>query len=189
MEPGRTRRRIAATAACAAIAATALFAPGAVPTAAADACSAHGNTLPEDLSVEQAQSAIRCLINKERGSNLGKDGRLENAAQYHSRYMRNHTCFSHHCSGEKDLLGRLKKFNYIIGGLSFWMYGENLAWGLSNDGTPRNIVQGWMRSPGHRANILNGRFRDLGVGFVHGTPNNPDAPGGIYTTDFGVRRG
>jgi uncharacterized protein YkwD len=187
--PGRRQVRAARVAALAAIAATALFAPGAVPTAAADACNEHGNKLPEELTVEQAQKAVHCLINKERGNNLGRDRRLGKAAQYHSRYMRNHTCFSHVCAGEKDVLGRLRKFNYIVGGLSFWMYGENIAYGLRSDGTPRNIVQGWMRSPGHRANILNNRFRYLGVGFMHGTPNNPDAPGGIYTTDFGVRRG
>jgi uncharacterized protein YkwD len=189
MARGRTRRGLTAIAAVAAVAVAALFAPGAVSTAAADACSAHGNKLPEELTVEQAQKAVHCLINKERGNNYGRDRRLRRAAQYHSRYMRNHTCFAHKCAGEKDVVGRLKKFNYIVGGLSFWMYGENIAWGLRSDGTPRNIVQGWMRSPGHRANILHNRFRDLGVGFMHGSPSNPDAPGGLYTTDFGVRRG
>ena len=189
MAYGRTRRGLAASTVAAAIAAAALFAPGAVPTAAADACSEHGNKTPEELTVEQAQKAVRCLINKERGNNLGKSRKLKRASQYHSRYMRNHTCFDHQCAGEKDILGRLRKFNYIVGGLSFWTYGENIAWGLRNDGTPRNIVQAWMRSPGHRANILNRTFRDIGVGFMHGSPSNPDAPGGIYTTDFGTRRG
>jgi uncharacterized protein YkwD len=172
-----------------AAAAIVLFAPGVVPVASADACSEHGNKLPEELTERQAQKAIRCLINKERSPNLDRDRRLTNAAEYHSRYMRNHTCFSHRCAGEKDVIGRLRRFNYIVSGLSFWMYGENLGWGLRNDGTPRNIVQGWMRSPGHRANIKNARFRDIGVGFQHGSPNDPDAPGGLYTVDFGVRRG
>jgi uncharacterized protein YkwD len=185
----RTRNGLAATAASAAIAAAALFAPGAVSTAAADACSAHGNKQPEELSVKQAQKAIHCLINKERGNNHGRDSRLKKAAQYHSRYMRNHTCFDHQCAGEPSVERRLRKFNFIVSGLSFWMYGENIAWGLRNDGTPRNIVQGWMRSPGHRANILNNRFKEMGVGFMHGSPSNPDAPGGLYTVDFGVRRG
>src|SRR5687767_14857237 len=187
--PGKKHACIARGAALVAIAAAALFAPGAVPTAAADACSEHADKTPEELTVGQAQEAIRCLINEERGNSLGRDGRLQKAAQYHSRYMLNHTCFSHRCSGEKDLLGRLRKFNYIVGGLSFWSYGENLAWGLRNDGTPRNMVQAWMHSPGHRANILNRRFREIGVGFMHGSPSNPGAPGGLYTVDFGVRRG
>src|SRR5439155_23515558 len=42
---------------------------------------------------------------------------------------------------------------------SWW--GENIAWGYS---TPEVVVQGWMSSPGHRANILNPRFLDLGIG-------------------------
>jgi uncharacterized protein YkwD len=186
---GRKHARAVRGAALAAVAAGALFAPGAVPSASASACNAHGNKLPEELTVEQAQKAIRCLINKERGPNLGRDGRLENAAQYHSRYMRNHTCFSHQCAGEPSPERRLRKFNYIVGGLKFWSYGENLAYGVRSDGTPKNIVQAWMRSPGHRANIKNKLFNDVGVGFMHGTPSNPDAPGGIYTVDFGVRRG
>lgn len=189
MRRGLKHSSLCSAAIATAAVAVALFAPGMVPAAAADACSEHGNMLPDRLSIEQAQKAVRCLINKERGNNLGRDRKLGRAAQYHSRYMRNHTCFSHRCGGEPSLEGRLRKFNYLVGGLSFWMYGENIAYGLRNDGTPRDIVQGWMRSPGHRANILNGRFREMGVGFMHGSPSNPDAPGGLYTVDFGVRRG
>jgi uncharacterized protein YkwD len=44
-----------------------------------------------------------------------------------------------------------------------------------------------MRSPGHRANMLDPSFRDIGVGVIWGTPENPDAKGGIYTADFGMR--
>ena len=44
-----------------------------------------------------------------------------------------------------------------------------------------------MSSPPHRANILNGDFREIGVGFDPGTPDGARAPGGIYTTDFGLR--
>jgi uncharacterized protein YkwD len=189
MGRGRKHSSILGAAVAAAAVAAALFAPGAVPTASADACSEHGNTLPENLSVDQAQKTIRCLINKERGRNLDRDRRLERAAQYHSRYMLSHTCFSHRCAGEKTTEGRLRRFNYITGGLSFWTYGENIGYGLRNDGTPRNIVQMWMRSPGHRANILNRRFRDIGVGFVHGSPSGPNVGGGLYTVDFGIRRG
>ena len=44
-----------------------------------------------------------------------------------------------------------------------------------------------MNSPGHRANILSRVFREIGVGFSAGTPE-AGAPGGIYTTDFGLAR-
>jgi len=49
------------------------------------------------------------------------------------------------------------------------------------------MVAAWMHSPGHRRNIVDRSFRDIGVGFVHGTPSNPRTNGGIYTTDFGLR--
>ena len=43
-------------------------------------------------------------------------------------------------------------------------WGENIAGGQS---TPEEVVEGWMNSPGHRANILNGSFRELGVGYFY----------------------
>ena len=41
------------------------------------------------------------------------------------------------------------------------MYGENIAWGYS---TPRDVMKGWMTSPGHKTNILNGGYRTIGIG-------------------------
>jgi uncharacterized protein YkwD len=46
-----------------------------------------------------------------------------------------------------------------------------------------------MHSPGHRANILDRRFDELGVGFSAGTPRGGGGSGGIYTVDFGLRVG
>ena len=44
-----------------------------------------------------------------------------------------------------------------------------------------------MHSSGHRANILNPDFREVGIGFNTGTPDGSGQPGAIYTTDFGLR--
>ena len=98
-------------------------------------------------------------------------------------------CFDHECSGEGALDVRLESVDYLTGGLSQWAFGENIAWGMDSLGTPEAIVEAWMNSPGHAANILSGQFREIGVGFASGTPSNPDANGGIYTTDFGLRVG
>ena len=73
------------------------------------------------------------------------------------------------------------------GGLTRWAYGENIAWGADWRGSPAAIVEAWMDSPPHRANILNRSFREVGVGFDTGTPGGDRAPGGIYTVDFGLR--
>jgi len=63
--------------------------------------------------------------------------------------------------------------------------GENIAWGSGSSSTPRMIVSSWMNSPGHRANILDGDFKDWGVGIAIGGPN--DASGATYTTTFGAK--
>jgi uncharacterized protein YkwD len=48
-------------------------------------------------------------------------------------------------------------------GLTYRSAGENIAYGYR---TPSDVVTGWMNSPGHRANILNGSFKQIGVGYV-----------------------
>ena len=66
--------------------------------------------------------------------------------------------------------------------------GENIAWGTLWLATPESIVESWMNSPEHRANILDAHYLDTGMGVV------PEAPpsraegqaGAIYTQDFGV---
>jgi|694.fasta_scaffold38184_6 uncharacterized protein YkwD len=44
-------------------------------------------------------------------------------------------------------------------------YGENVAW---NQKSPSEVVQVWMNSRGHRANILNGRYTEIGAGYARG---------------------
>jgi uncharacterized protein YkwD len=170
-----------------------LFAPPMSGSASASACQRWGGDMPGKLHHGQARKAIRCLINQKRHSNgrggLHRDKRLQRSAQNHSEYMRSHHCFSHQCSGEKSPLGRIQSVGYLGGGLSRWAYGENIAWGLKGQGTPRDIVNAWMNSAPHRANILSGTFRDVGVGFVEGSPSHKKAHGGMYTLDFGLRVG
>ena len=115
--------------------------------------------------------------------------KLEKAAQRHNDHMDGTGCFDHECSGEAGLDARLEGVGYLSGGLSQWAYGENIAWGMSHQGTPESIVDAWMHSSGHRANILNSSFREIGIGFSAGTPAGSREPGGIYTTDFGLRVG
>jgi uncharacterized protein YkwD len=165
----------------------------ATPGAAASACGKSANADPDSLTTGQARDAILCLVNEERDDaglgDLDRDKRLQKAAQRHNEHMDGTGCFDHACGDEGDLGARLENVGYIVGGLSRWAYGENIAWGVREEGTPRSIVSAWMHSSGHRANILNRDFRELGVGFSPGTPGGGDAPGGIFTTDFGLRVG
>lgn len=182
------------------LASAALLAPLAAPAAgpalaaaeAASACGRFGDKSGAELRAAQARRAITCLLNRKRAKRglprLKSHRKLQRAAQRHTDYMRRKRCFDHRCGGEPDLGVRVRRVGYIVAGLSRWAYGENIAWGEGSFGTPKAIVKAWMRSPGHRANILNRDFRDIGVGFARGTPYSPRANGGIYTTDFGLRR-
>jgi uncharacterized protein YkwD len=151
----------------------------------------NAHTEPQDLSADAARHAIRCLLDKRRGGRaggLGANGKLDNAAQRHTDHMIDRGCFAHECPGEPGMVPRVKATGYLDG-VQAWSVGENIAWGEGNLGSPAAIVQAWMDSPGHRANILNRSFEDLGIGFVHGTPDEPHAGGATYTTDFGFNHG
>lgn len=47
-------------------------------------------------------------------------------------------------------------------GISYWGCGENIAYGQRSE---EEVMTGWMNSPGHRANIMNGSFKKIGVGY------------------------
>jgi uncharacterized protein YkwD len=155
-------------------------------------CALYGKDVPSKLSKRHARMAVRCLVNRARERHglhrLRQDHRLKRAAQAHTRRMRKDGCFDHECPGERSVLGRLQRVNYITNGLRRWMYGENIAYGSSSRGTPKAIVQAWMHSSGHRHNILTPSFRQIGVGFTQGTPPSPNANGSTFTTDFGMRK-
>jgi uncharacterized protein YkwD len=80
---------------------------------------------------------------------------------------------------------RLRSVDYLRSGLTAWAYGENIAWGEKGLSTPKSIVKAWMGSPGHRANILDRSFREIGLGVSLGSPDGPD--GATYVHDFGRR--
>jgi uncharacterized protein YkwD len=168
-------------------------ASSATPGASASACKKWGDTEPTKLRAGQARDAILCLLNKERDKaglrGLDRDRKLQKAAQRHNDHMDGTGCFDHECGGEAGLDSRLEGVGYLVGGLTQWAYGENIAWGTQELGTPEAIVDAWMHSPPHRANILNRDFKEIGVGFSAGTPNSGGDDGGIYTTDFGLRVG
>jgi uncharacterized protein YkwD len=155
------------------------------------ACTKYGNTVPAKLKKRQARKAILCLLNAERASHglpaFDRSKKLQRAAQKHSARMTGSGCFEHQCPGEGDLVSRLGTVDYLLGGLAGWICAENIAWGETTAGTPRAMMDAWMNSAGHRANILNRDLREVGVGFTKGSPANASAAAGIYTTDFGSR--
>jgi uncharacterized protein YkwD len=94
--------------------------------------------------------------------------------------------FSHTAPGGVSMTDRIRRSGYLRSAGS-WAIGENLAWGTGSFGSPRGAVQAWMNSAGHRANLLNGRFRDAGIGVALGTPTGGRS-GATFTVNFGMRR-
>jgi uncharacterized protein YkwD len=120
---------------------------------------------------------------KERGLRpLCADPGLTRAARSHSREMIEEGYFSHSSYDGESTGERLKRFGYDQS-----VRGENLAGGTSINGEPDSTFQRWMNSPGHRANVLDSRFRPVGVGTSTGTFKGFEEYT-MYTVDFGVRR-
>jgi hypothetical protein len=65
-----------------------------------------------------------------------------------------------------------------------WTAGENIAWGTGDLATPASIVDGWMHSAGHRANILDPDFGQVGIGIAAGAPQGRYDDAGTYVNDF-----
>jgi uncharacterized protein YkwD len=158
---------------------------------AAHACAGTG-AVPNGSNAARVRKATLCLLNVQRRAHglhkLHANGRLRTAAAGYSRLMVRQGFFAHESPGGSTLQSRVSATHYLDGAHA-WSIGENIAWGTGGLGTPRSIVHAWMHSPGHRANILNGTFRDIGIGIAAGAPipSGAAATGGTYTTDFGYR--
>jgi uncharacterized protein YkwD len=147
---------------------------------------------PAGGNLERIRAATICLVNRERSAHgerpLSANGQLQQAAQGHTESMVDGDYFEHVGPGGQTPLDRLRAAGYIYSSRIGYEIGENIAWGSAQLGTPRAIVAAWMASPEHRANILDARFRDTGVGVSAHLPARAGrgALGGIYTQDFGV---
>lgn len=148
--------------------------------------------MPSGGDVELIRASIYCLVNRERardGENpLRSDGDLRDAAQHHSEDMLARSYFDHNSPGGETLLDRLHASGYIYSSRIGYVVGENIAWGTLSLATPKAIVEAWMASPGHRANILDASYHETGIGVAPSVPRSlgEDQPGGMYTQDFGV---
>lgn len=100
-------------------------------------------------------------IRRERGlTELKHNWELSRVARYKSQDMRDKGYFAHNSPTYGTPFQMMKSF-----GISYRSAGENIAKGYS---TPSAVVNGWMNSSGHRANILSSSFTEIGVGYVSG---------------------
>ncbi|MGD1974283.1 MAG: CAP domain-containing protein [Desulfobacterales bacterium] len=109
------------------------------------------------------ESEVLDLVNAERADQglhpLNADTNLATAARDHSEDMGLQDYFSH-----ESLDGRTVADRITAAGYSYNTYGENIAAGQP---TPERVVDAWMSSSGHRANILNPIYCDIGVGYAY----------------------
>jgi uncharacterized protein YkwD len=160
------------------------------PALAAQACPAANATTAHATKREIVRATL-CEINRERAQRgmhrLALNKRLSRAARRHARDMARRNYFSHDTLGGGSFIDRIRRTGYLRNA-SRWIVGENLAWGSKGYSRPAAIMRMWMNSPGHRANILNGSFREIGIGVAYNAPVRGEGPpAGTYATDFGVR--
>lgn len=159
--------------------------------AAATAQCRGADTMPDGENVGPIRAATRCLLNRERRKRgrpaLRANRQLTIAAQEYSALMVRERFFGHVGPDGSTLTTRIRQSTRYLARTSSYRLGENLAWGSGGRSTPRQIVRAWMRSPGHRRNVLDRRFREIGVGVVVGAPVATGAPAATYTTEFGRR--
>jgi uncharacterized protein YkwD len=165
-----------------------------LPAGAASAAGcADERLLPDASNTAQIRAATRCLINKERArfgrKRLAASASLNIPAQSFAQQMVKDAFFDHVGPAGVSVLLRVKRqSNYITKRTPRYGVGENIAWGAGVLATPLETVRSWMHSPGHRRNILDRRYRDIGIGVAMGAPEEvPGASAATYSTVFGHR--
>ena len=167
--------------------------PATPPKAKASQGCANTDLKPTRANLELVRDAVLCLHNRERASHglprLKENPKLRRAAERHSSNMVDSRFFDHTSPGGSTMVDRIRRTGYTSRASS-WALGENIAWGSGRLATAQQIHRSWMRSSGHRSNILMRSFREIGIGIETGLPVRLSAAqsGATYTTDFGFRR-
>ncbi|MEV7279902.1 CAP domain-containing protein [Streptomyces sp. NPDC093111] len=150
-------------------------APAATPPAKRPKTTPTGGSR-QNTGQSSAAEQVVALVNAERAkvgcSPLTSNATLARAAQGHSDDMAARDFFDH---TNPDGAGPGERVT--AAGYPWSTYGENIAMGQSS---PEQVMDSWMNSPGHRANILNCDFKEIGIG-IH------DAGGPYWTQVFGAR--
>jgi uncharacterized protein YkwD len=154
--------------------------PSTTPSTTAESTAANestapssSETTPEQTTTEQTTSTaagvdarsfeqqVVALTNEARAANgcpaLANNDKLHAAALGHSEDMFENDYFSHTGVDGSSMTDRIERQGY-----SWRRLAENIAFGHR---TPSAVVDGWMNSSGHRANILNCDLAEIGVGF------------------------
>jgi uncharacterized YkwD family protein/spore coat assembly protein SafA len=133
--------------------------------------------IPNINDTKASEAEVIRLVNVERSKNglgpLAANWQVGRVARYKSQDMINKKYFSHTSPTYGSPFNMMEQF-----GIKFSAAGENIAMGQR---TPAEVVNAWMNSPGHRANILNPSYTQLGVGLAK------DSKGTCYWTQMFIK--
>lgn len=139
-------------------------APAPAPTPQAPAEKQPSDTSQVPAANQSWEEQVTALVNQHRSEAglqpLTHDAQLSDVARVKSAEMRDRNYFSHQSPTYGSPFDMMQQF-----GIQYRSAGENIAAGQTS---PQAVVQAWMDSPGHRANILNASYTKIGVGFVEG---------------------
>ena len=137
---------------------------------------AEGQKLLAELNVARSQPRQCGTQSFSATTPLTWNATLATAAEAQSRSMANSNYFDH-----KDRDGRTPGDRAELAGYNFQQIGENISAGQD---TAHKVVEGWLASPGHCANLMNPQFRDVGAAYA----TDPKSDAGIYwTVMFGAQ--
>lgn len=151
--------------------------------------------MPEPANLPLIRAGVLCLINRKRAEKgeapLKLSGQLERVAEAHSQEMVSANYFDHISPGGVTPADRMRQTGYIPNADVGYVVGENIAWGTLWLATPKAIVEAWIASPAHLANILEGSYRETGIGVAPAVPEafGRGVPGATYSQEFGVING
>ena len=135
-------------------------------------------TIPTMDSMRALENEVVRLVNVQRSRNglgpLVANAELSRVARIKSQDMINKRYFSHYSPTYGSPFQMMQAF-----GIRFYSAGENIAMGQR---TPSEVMNSWMNSAGHKANILNVNFKEIGVGAAR------DSSGSLYWTQMFITR-
>jgi uncharacterized protein YkwD len=147
---------------------------------------------PEAGNLAAVREAVLCLVNHVRAQHneapLAPDTALQRAAEGHDADMISADYFEHVSPTGVTPVDRVRASGYIPSDEVGYVVGENLAWGTLSLATPQAIVDAWLASPGHLANILESRYQETGIAIVASVPASLSggSAGATYAQEFGT---
>ena len=183
-------KRAAVVFTAAAMALTAAFGVSVIEPEGAEASAAVGTCTGGTITLSDAEKRSLDLHNQTRTSNgLSKfcvSPILQKAARAHSQDMINKDYFSHTSPSGETSSARLKRYGYTPVSGRYWTVGENIAYNSKAEVASADAVHSqWMNSTGHRANILNSKFKQIGIVAVYGNYKGNNVT--MWTANFGTR--